>query len=134
MLFFQNYAHFLTFYPPSSTPQPSVGTCMLLFSNCGEMSFLFVLEFNASFTAKVISLQSVVHLCVSWLSDTNTESTFLSTFLTHIRGERRKITAKKVLPSQVSYPRKPAFGIPWVMGAIISLSCNWWKNMHQIDA
>ena len=26
------------------------------------------------------------------------------------------------------------FGKPWVMGAIESLGCNWWKNMHQIDA
>ena len=28
----------------------------------------------------------------------------------------------------------PPFGIPRVMGAIISLDCNWWSNMHQIDA
>ena len=27
-----------------------------------------------------------------------------------------------------------SFGISRVMGAIISLGCNWWKNMHQIDA
>ena len=26
------------------------------------------------------------------------------------------------------------FDIPRVMGAIKSLGCNWWKNMHQIDA
>ena len=26
------------------------------------------------------------------------------------------------------------FAIPWVMGAIESLGCNWWSNMHQIDA
>ena len=26
------------------------------------------------------------------------------------------------------------FGTPRVMGAIESLSCNWWSNMHQIDA
>ena len=26
-----------------------------------------------------------------------------------------------------------SFGIPRVMGAIISLGCNWWSNMHQID-
>ena len=26
------------------------------------------------------------------------------------------------------------FGTPRVMGAIESLGCNWWKNMHQIDA
>ena len=25
-------------------------------------------------------------------------------------------------------------GKPWLMGAIKSLCCNWWKNMHQIDA
>ena len=23
--------------------------------------------------------------------------------------------------------------VPRLMGAIISLGCNWWKNMHQID-
>ena len=27
-----------------------------------------------------------------------------------------------------------SFGKPRVMGAIESLGCNWWKNMHQIDA
>ena len=27
-----------------------------------------------------------------------------------------------------------SFGTPRVMGAIESLSCNWWSNMHQIDA
>ena len=26
------------------------------------------------------------------------------------------------------------FGKPRVMGAIESLGCNWWKNVHQIDA
>ena len=26
-----------------------------------------------------------------------------------------------------------AFGIPRVMGAIKSLGCNWWNNMHHID-
>ena len=26
-----------------------------------------------------------------------------------------------------------SFVIPRMMGAIISLGCNWWKNMHQID-
>ena len=39
--------------------------------------FLIVLEFNAILTAKVISWQSVTHLCLSWLSYTNTETTFL---------------------------------------------------------
>ena len=27
-----------------------------------------------------------------------------------------------------------AFGRPRVMGTTESLGCNWWKNMHQIDA
>ena len=27
-----------------------------------------------------------------------------------------------------------SFGTPRMMGAIESLGCNWWSNMHQIDA
>ena len=30
--------------------------------------------------------------------------------------------------------RFTSFGKPRVMGAIESLNCNWWKNMHQMDA
>ena len=30
--------------------------------------------------------------------------------------------------------RGTAFGKPWMIGAIESLDCNRWKNMHQIDA
>ena len=62
--------------------------------------WLVVLEFNATLTAKVISWRSVTHMCVSWLSHTSTNTTFLSkpptTFLTcFCRGERRKYARKK---------------------------------------
>ena len=30
--------------------------------------------------------------------------------------------------------RSTPFGIPRVMEAIKSVGCNWWNNMHQIDA
>ena len=30
--------------------------------------------------------------------------------------------------------RKHAFGIPLMIGAIKSFGCNWWNNMHQINA
>ena len=32
------------------------------------------------------------------------------------------------------YATTVTFGTPRVMGAIESLGCNWWSNMHQIDA
>ena len=44
---------------------------------------------------------------------------------------------KGVLVGQIFfylYSYVAGFGKPRVMGAIESLGCNWWSNMHQIDA
>ena len=38
-----------------------------------------------------------------------------------------------IIREDVSRLEAISFGIPGVMGAIISLGCNWWSNMHQID-
>ena len=47
----------------------------------------------------------------------------------------------KIVPYMATHVKKSSkyqsmqsFGKPRVMGAIESLGCNWWKNMHQIDA
>ena len=42
------------------------------------IGWLVVLGFNATSTAKVILWRSVTHICVSWLSHTSTNTTFLS--------------------------------------------------------
>ena len=69
---------------------------------------LFVLGFNATLTAKVISWRSVTHMCfLSWLFHTNTNKTFFpkprKTFLTCFsRGESRKYAGKKVRFNRVS--------------------------------
>ena len=41
------------------------------------IGWLVVLGFNATSTAKVILWRSVTHICVSWLSHTSTNTTFL---------------------------------------------------------
>ena len=42
--------------------------------------------------------------------------------------------SSKIRPVLLDASPSSTFGIPRVMGAIISLGCNWWKNMDQIDA
>ena len=44
--------------------------------------------------------------------------------------------ALRMWKSYASHSFQPStpFGIPRVMQAIKSLGCNWWSNMHQVDA
>ena len=83
----------------------------LLFPQCFQKATFYgflkdglvLLGFNVTGTAKVISW----HTCVTWLSNTNTYTTFflkpLTTFLKCFRGERRK----KVCLNQVSNSQPP---------------------------
>ena len=55
------------------------------------IGWLVVLRFNVTLTAKVISWRSVTNMCVSWLSHTSTNTTFLSKatdYLSHMLLQR----------------------------------------------
>ena len=74
-------------------------------------TWLVVLGFTATLTAKIISWRSV-RTCVSLLSHTSTNTTVFpkppTTFLTCFsRGERRKYTGKRVRLNRVSNSQPP---------------------------
>ena len=76
-------------------------------------SWLVVLGFNATLTAKVISWWSVTHMCFpGFLDHTSTNTTFFpkpeTTFLTcFCRGERQKYAGKKSRLNQGSNSQPP---------------------------
>ena len=79
--------------------------------NCTNCICLFLLEFNAILTAKVVSWRPVTHLCASWLSQTCTETTVLSKatdYYSHtsdVRGE--KTLERKFSPNWLSNSHPP---------------------------
>ena len=56
---------------------------------------LFVLEFNAILTAKIILCRSVTQLCVSWLYHTRTDAHFLFCIFSHASETRSEKSPKR---------------------------------------